>query len=90
MRKLLFGFAAIAVLSVPAFAADTASETTKAKDPEKIVCKVDRTTGSSISERICKKRSEWDNDKEEARKVLDDRNHRQTRPVLPGGGGGMN
>ena len=90
MRKLLMSVAAAAILSTPAFGADTQSEKSKAKDPDKMVCKVDRSTGSSISERICKKRSQWDEDRDQARDALNDINHRQSRPVLPGGGGGMN
>lgn len=89
MLKLLISVAAVAVLATPAFGADPGPEKSK-KDPDKIVCKVDRSTGSSISERICKKRSQWDEDRDQARDALNDINHRQSRPVLPGGGGGMN
>ena len=86
MRNLCFGLTMVATLSGAAIAADTQKE--KKGDPDKIVCKVDRSTGSMISDRICKKRSEWDEEKYQARDFMDDRNRvgQQPRPAGPGGG----
>ena len=70
MRKLPAGLAGLALLSMPAFTAET-SQPKSAKDPDKVVCKVDRSTGSSISERVCKKRSVWEAERESAKRHLD-------------------
>jgi len=75
----------VAFLSAPAIASDPAKD--KKRDPDKIICKADKTTGSSISERICKKRSEWDEEKFQARQLLQDTN-RTGQQRMPTGGGG--
>ena len=87
MRKFSAACLIVAFASSAAVAADTNVEKPK-KDPDKIICRSDRTTGSVIAERVCKKRSVWDQEEQDAQDLLDRRNHRQTRPVLPGGGGG--
>ena len=88
MRRLHTTLFAIVLLSAPALAAQSSS-TPKAKDPDKIVCKVDRTTGSSISERVCKKRSVWEAEKVSAREHLDQGRRMNADPeILRGRGGG--
>ena len=89
MRKLPAGLAGLALLSMPAFAAET-SQPKSAKDPDKVVCKVDRSTGSSISERVCKKRSVWEAERESARRHLDQDRRMNSSPDLlsPNKGGG--
>ena len=86
MRNVCTGLLMIAFLSAPAIAADPAKD--KKNDPEKIICKADKTTGSAISERICKKRSEWDDEKFRTREFLDDRGRVGQQQGVPGGGGG--
>ena len=86
MRNVCLGLIMAAFLSAPAIAADPPKD--KKSDPDKIICKVDRSVGTMISERICKKRSQWDEEKFQAREMMDDRNRvgQQQRPA--GGGGG--
>lgn len=85
MRNFWTGLLMIAFLSAPAIAADPAKNK---RDPEKIICKVDKTTGSAISDRICKKRSEWDQEKVQAREILDERNRMGQDFRQPTGSGG--
>lgn len=85
MLKLCTGLLMVAFLSAPAIAADPTKD--KKNDPDKIICKSDRTTGSAISERICKKRSEWDEEKYQARELLDGRNRMGQENRQPSGGG---
>ena len=89
MSKFHFAVAVLGLLSVPAVAADGASDKSKVDDGDKIVCKVDKTTGSAISERTCKKRSAWQAERDNARKYLDEsrfKNFDQSKmPARPGG-----
>ena len=85
MRRLFSGLLMVAFLSAPAIAADPAKN--KKNDPDKVICRVDRTTGSAISDRICKKRSEWDEEKYQARELLDQRNWMGQDNTRPRGGG---
>ena len=85
MRRLFSGLLMVAFLSAPAIAADPAKN--KKNDPDKVICRVDRTTGSAISDRICKKRSEWDEEKYQARELLDQRNRMGQDNTRPRGGG---
>jgi hypothetical protein len=70
MRKLQIALAAAALLSAPSLAADE-TKASAADDGDKIVCKVDKTTGSAISDRVCKKRSAWRAERENAKRYLD-------------------
>ena len=88
MRNVCLGFLLAALLSTPAFAGqDPAAAPTKAKDPDKIVCKTDRSTGSMIAGRICKKRSEWEQEKFQAQELMDDNNRSSRQSDRPRGGG---
>ena len=86
MRKLCTGLLMAAFLSAPAIASDPPKD--KKGDPDKLICKVDKSTGSAISERICKTRAQWDEERFQAREIMDDRGRvgQQQRPA--GGGGG--
>jgi len=86
MRNFCLGCLAIAFLAVPAIAADPPSEK-KAKDPDKIICRTDRSTGSMIAGRICKKRSEWEQEKFQAQELMDDNNRSSRQGQIPRGGG---
>lgn len=85
MRIVQASIVAFALVASPAIAGDSSEK--KAPDPDKVICKVDRTTGSSISERICKKRSVWEEEKEAAKRNLQDR-HMNTNPEFLKGKGG--
>ena len=84
MRNVCLGLIMAAFLSAPAIAADPPKD--KKADPDKIVCKVDRSVGTMISDRICKKRSQWDEEKFQARKLMDDRNQLGQQTQRPSGG----
>ncbi|HJR82492.1 MAG TPA: hypothetical protein VJ775_01055 [Sphingomicrobium sp.] len=86
MRNIFLGLLLAASLSTPAIAGDSSKD--KKAGHEKVVCKVDRSTGSHISDRICKTRSEWDEEKARAREVLDDRGRVGQQSAPAGGGGG--
>ena len=86
MREICTSLLLAAFLSAPAIAADTPKD--KKRDPNKVICKVDKSTGSAISDRICKTRAEWDEEKFRTQEFLDDRGRvgQQQRPAGPGGG----
>jgi hypothetical protein len=86
MRNFSVSCLVIAFLSTSAVAADADGGKPK-KDPEKIICKADKTTGSAISERICKKRSEWEDERFRARELMDDRNRVGRQQSTQGSGG---
>ena len=86
MSKLLVGLLMLG-LSAPALATDP-PKTEKKADPDRIVCKVDRSTGSMISDRICKKKSEWQEDKFQARDLMDNLNRGPGHRPPTGGSGG--
>lgn len=83
MRILQASFVVFALLATPALAQEK-----KEPDPDKVICKVDRTTGSSISERVCKKRSLWELEKEAAKRNLQDRRMNTDPTALKSRGGG--
>ena len=87
MSKLSIALVTLALLSAPGVAAGDPNDKGKVDDGDKIVCKVDKTTGSAISERICKKRSVWQAEREDARRVLDESANRSPSrmPARPGG-----
>ena len=85
MRSLQASFIILAMLATPAGAADTSPS--KQPDADKVICKVDRSTGSSISERICKKKSLWEFEREAAKRNLQ-RRHMNTNPDFLKGKGG--
>jgi hypothetical protein len=86
MRKVTTGLLMIAFLSGPAIAGDQTKD--KKGNPEKVVCKADKSTGSAISERICKTRAQWDEEKFQAREIMDDRGRVGQQQRAAGGGGG--
>jgi hypothetical protein len=77
------------LLTAPANASDEPNEKKKADDGDKVICKVDKTTGSAISERICKKRSAWQAERDNAKKYLDESRYKDfdpsKLPARPGG-----
>ena len=88
MRKLNVATLVLAMLSAPAFAEDSA-EKPKVNDGDKVICKVDKSTGSAISERICKTRSVWQAERDNAKKYLDESRYKDfdasKLPARPGG-----
>ena len=56
------------------------------EDPmDKVVCKKYKVTGSNLRRKsICKTRRQWEEDRANARKAMDDMNSRETNPQ-PGG-----
>jgi hypothetical protein len=85
MRNFCASCLVIAFLSTSAVAADTPKA--KKTDPEKIICKTDRSTGSMIAGRICKKRSEWEEEKVQAQELLNEHNRGSRQSDRPRGGG---
>ena len=89
MRKLQIATIVLGLLSTPAFAQEESSEKKKVNDGDKIICKVDKTTGSAISERICKTRSVWQAERDNAKKYLDESRYKDFDaskvPARPGG-----
>jgi len=87
MSKLSIALVFVGLMSAPSFAAGDSNEKGKVDDGDKIVCKVDKSTGSAISERICKKRSVWQAERDDARRALDDSSNRNPSrmPARPGG-----
>ena len=76
MRKLQVAALVLCLLSAPAAASEDPNEKQKADDGDKVICKVDKSTGSAISERICKKRSAWQAERDNAKKYLDESRYR--------------
>ncbi len=89
MRKLQLAALVLGLLSAPAIASEKSKEKQKADDGDKVICKVDKTTGSAISERICKKRSVWQAERDNAKKYLDESRYKDFNssklPARPGG-----
>ena len=69
MRNWLLTVAAAITLSAPGLAADEQAQ----PDPQKKICKTERTTGSlTRSRRICMTRAEWDQLSRDTQKDLAD------------------
>lgn len=66
-------------------AAPAAAEAEDASDGNKIVCKSHKFVGTNIRERICKKKSEWDQGKYDAQRAIERRG--LNRDVKGVGGG---
>ena len=77
--------AAMLAQSAPAAAQPAADP-----DGEKIVCKSQKFVGTNIRERICKKKSEWDQGSYAARSALEGREmYRHVKAQDGSGGGGI-
>jgi hypothetical protein len=76
MKKL-----AILVLTLTAPAAAIASDTTATADPNEVICRVERATGSRVGlSRRCATRAQWIEDQRQQRAQLQERTLRQTNP----------
>lgn len=59
------------------------------KDPDRLVCRQEKETGSRLSKQVCKTAAEWEQQRLENRDVI--RNATQSgtpRPAMPTAGGG--
>tara|TARA_Y100001933_G_scaffold46841_1_gene44681 strand:- start:3159 stop:3449 length:291 start_codon:yes stop_codon:yes gene_type:complete len=82
------GLAAIAVAAALTAATATAApgdggdqrgdEARKRKDPNEVVCRRERVTGSHMRQKICHTRAEWDELREESQRMMRDRPHHNT------------
>ena len=66
--------------------APAAAEETDKKDPNKVICKRERTVGSNTSQRVCMTRAQWEASKRNSKDFLDQHNGRQMDPIFVGGG----
>ena len=68
--------AAPAASAPAATAAATAAAATAAADADKPVCKTERPMGSLIPKRICKTAAQWEAEREQSRKMIQDMQQR--------------
>lgn len=88
MRIVMSGLAAVIALSLaqPTLA-QSPTEPAKKNAGDKIICKTDRSTGSHIARRTCKKRSQWEYERSQAQDDLQDRRMNTDPKKLEGIGG---
>lgn len=86
MRRLLV-LGALLLASSPALSGPQPVASKPPKDPgDKVICISETMVGSRLSNRICRKKSEWDAAREAGKRLLDRRNGelRAPTPVGPG------
>jgi hypothetical protein len=71
IKRSLFAVALAFAITAPAAASEEKGKETP--DSERVVCKTIRTTGSRLQgERVCKTKSQWDEEKAQARQKMDE------------------
>ena len=75
MKKSLFFCALLlstAASAEPSSSSSTGAAGATAADPNAIICRSQRETGSNLNRnRVCKTRAQWDADRRESRQIID-------------------
>lgn len=84
IKRSLSAVALLAIVAAPVAAKeDKGAET---PDTERVVCKTMRQTGSRLAgERVCKTKTQWDQEKAEARRQMDEAIEDRSSTVNTGG-----
>jgi hypothetical protein len=84
IKRSLMALVLLAASASPAMAKD--NEESEKPDSERVVCKTQRVTGSRLpGERICKPKGEWERDKKEAKRRMDELIEDRSSTVNTGG-----
>lgn len=80
MKRFTLGILVSAALAAAGNAsaqkATAATAETSAADPDRVICRVERPTGSKIGTKICKRASVWEEEREASRRLMENAQQR--------------